>query len=140
MPDAVIVRDTVCDSEVDPDKEGLTVSVLETVELIEWDLVDVSDFVELALGLSVFVTVIDNEGLSEDVGEDVIEGDDVIVGLIVGVIEDVPDVDCDTEGVTDVDRDTEGVTDVDRDTEGVTELVEVTVGVIEGVIHVLHCK
>jgi hypothetical protein len=110
VPEAVIVRVIVCDSEVDVVIEELIVCVV--------DGVFVGVFVMVGTAEREAVWVLDKVGVILGVGVFVADwvGDWELVGVIVDVIEDV----CVTEGVID--------------------WVGVTVGVIEGVIHVLHCK
>ena len=117
MPEAVIVRDTVWDSDMVVVKEGVVVEVLEDVGAIEGEADNVLDTV----GLGVFVTDEVDEGLREDVGDDVIEEDVVGVTEVVGlaVIERLTETEIDLLGVRETERELLGDRDVEEERVGV---------------------
>jgi hypothetical protein len=111
VPEVVIVRDIVCDSEVDvvmvelmvSVADGVFVRVFVMVGTADLDAVLVLDKVGLILGLGVFVADWELAGVIVDVIEDVCVAEDVtdlvvvMVNVMVGVIEGV----CVAEGVID---------------------------------------
>jgi hypothetical protein len=117
MPEAVIVRDTVWDSDMVVVKEGVIVEVLEDVGAIEGEADNVLDTV----GLGVFVTDEVDEGLREDVGDDVMEEDVVGVTEVVGlaVIETLTETEIDLLGVRETERELLGDRDVEEERVGV---------------------
>ena len=117
MPEAVIVRDTVCDSDMVVVKEGVVVEVLEDVGAIEEEADNVLDTV----GLGVFVTDEVDEGLREDVGDDVMEEDVVGVTEVVGlaVIETLTETEIDLLGVRETERELLGDRDIEEERVGV---------------------